>query len=144
MTDQLKAKGKTFTWNKEQQASFNKIKVALASAPILAIVDPTKPFVVETDASDRAIGAILLQEDKLIAFEGKKLDKAQQNYFIYEKKLCAIIYALKKRRHYLHGAKLKIVFDHESIKWFTQQKDLKGQKARWAKILQEHDAQLVC
>ena len=45
MADQLKNKGKTFTWNKEQQASFDKIKVALASAPILVIVDPTKPFV---------------------------------------------------------------------------------------------------
>ena len=142
MTDHLKAQGKTFTWGEEQQRSFEKLKVALASAPILAIVDPTKPFVVETDASDRAIGAVLLQDGKPIAFESKKLDKAQQNYSTYERELYAIIYALKKWRHYLYGAQFEIVFDHESIKWFTQQTDLKGRKARWAEILQEYDARL--
>ncbi|MCO5550174.1 hypothetical protein L7F22_003656 [Adiantum nelumboides] len=76
MTNQLKAQGKTFTWGEAQQRSFEKLKVALASAPILAIVDPTKPFVVEIDASDRAIGAVLLQDGRPIAFESKKLDKA--------------------------------------------------------------------
>ena len=96
MIDQLKAKGKNFTWNKEQQASFDKIKVALASAPILAIVDPTKPFVVEINTSDRAIGAVLLQDGKPIAFESKKLDKAQQNYSVYERELYAIVHALKQ------------------------------------------------
>ena len=74
--DQLKAQGTTFTWGEEQQRSFEKLKVALATAPILAIVDPTKPFVVETDASDGAIGTVLLQDGKPIAFESKKLDKA--------------------------------------------------------------------
>ena len=62
MTDQLKSKGKHFNWQTEQQRSFDMIEHALATAPILAIVDPTKPFVLETDASDKAIGAVLLQE----------------------------------------------------------------------------------
>ncbi|MCO5603550.1 hypothetical protein L7F22_057701 [Adiantum nelumboides] len=123
MTNQLKAQCKTFTWGEEQQQIFEKLKVALASAPILVIV-------VETDASDRAIGAVLLQYGRSIAFESKKLDKAQQNYFVYERELYAIIHALKKWRHYLYGAQFEVVFDHESIKWFTQQTDLKGQKAR--------------
>ncbi|MCO5576624.1 hypothetical protein L7F22_030439 [Adiantum nelumboides] len=142
MTDQLKGKGKTFTWGEEQQRSFEKLKVTLASAPILAIVDPKKPFVVETDASDRAIGAVLLQDGRPIAFESKTLDKSQQNYSVYERELYAIIHALKKWRHYLYGAQFEIVFDHESIKWFTQQTDLKGQKARWTEILQAYDARL--
>ena len=58
MTNQLKSKGKHFNWQEEQQRSFDTIKKALATAPILVIVNPTKPFVVETDASDKAIGAI--------------------------------------------------------------------------------------
>ena len=127
----------------EQQSSFDKIKQALATAPILAIVDPTKPFVLEMDASDKAIGAVLLQEGRPIAFESKKLDKAQQNYSVYERELYAIIYALKKWRHYLYGAKFEIVFDQQSIQWFTNQTDLKGQKARWAEILQEYDARSI-
>ncbi|MCO5559584.1 hypothetical protein L7F22_013185 [Adiantum nelumboides] len=142
MTDQLKGKGKTLTWGEEQQRSFEKLKVALASAHILAIVDPTKPFVVETHASDRAIGAVLLQDGQPIAFESKKLDTTQQNYSVYERELYAIIHALKKWQHYLYGAQFEIVFEHESIKWFTKQTDLKGRKARWAKILQEYDARL--
>ncbi|MCO5611638.1 hypothetical protein L7F22_065892 [Adiantum nelumboides] len=139
ITDQLKGKHKTFTWGEEQQRSFEKLKVALASAPILAIVDPTKPFVVETDTSDRAIGAFLLQDGRPIAFESKKLDKAQQNYFVYERELYAIIHALKKWWHYLYGAQFEIVFDHESIKWFTQQTNLKGQKASNINLKQVQD-----
>ena len=77
MTDQLKSKGKNFSWQEEQHSIFDQIKQALAIAPILAIVDPTKPFVLEMDASDKAIGAVLLQEGRPIAFESKKLDKAQ-------------------------------------------------------------------
>ena len=57
-------------------------------------------------------------------------------------KLHAIIYALEKWQHYLYGSKFDIVFDQESIQWFTKQIDLKGQKAIWAKILQEYDARL--
>ena len=96
MIDQLKEKGKNVTWQEEQQHSFDTIKQALTIAHILAIVDPTNPIVLETDAIDKAIGAILLQEGWPIAFESKKLDKAQQNYSIYERELYAIIYALKK------------------------------------------------
>ena len=80
MTDQLKAQGRAFKWGEDQQSSFNKLRLALATAPLLAIVDPHKPFVVETDASARAIGAVLLQDGRPVAFESKKLDKAQQNY----------------------------------------------------------------
>ena len=62
MMDQLKGKGKSFTWGDAQQRSFETLKVALAATPILVIVDPTKPFVVETYGSDQAFGAILLQD----------------------------------------------------------------------------------
>ena len=62
MTDQLKGKGKGFKWGTDQETSFQKLKVAVATTPILAIVDPNKPFVVEVDASDRAI--VLLQEGR--------------------------------------------------------------------------------
>ena len=77
-----------------------------------------------------------------MAFESKKLDPAQRNYSVYERELYAIVHALKKWRHYLYGAKLLIVFDHESIKWLNDQPDLKGRKARWAELLQEFDHEL--
>ena len=101
------------------------IKQALATAPILAIVKPIKTFVVKIDASDKSISGVLLQEGRPIAFESKKLDKSQQTYFFYERKLYAIMYALKKWWHYLYGSKFDIVFDQESIQWVTKQIDLK-------------------
>ena len=79
-----------------QQPSFKTFKVALAVAPILDIVDPNGPFVLETDASGDAIGAVLMQGGCLVAFESKKLDRAQQNYLAYERELLAIVHALKK------------------------------------------------
>ena len=78
----------------------------------------------------------------MIDYESNKLEKAQQTYSAYERELYAISYALKKCRHYLYGAQLEVIFDHESIKWFTNQTNLKGRKARWAEILQEYDCQL--
>ena len=105
-------------------------------------MDPRKLFVVETDASATAIGAVLIQDGRPIAFESKKLNRAQQNYSAYERELFAIVHALKKWRHYLYGATFEVLFDHESIKWFTSQRDLKGRKARWAEFLQDFDCTL--
>ena len=84
------------------------------------------------DASDRAIGVILLQDKKPIAFESKKLDKAQQRYFVYEREIYAYVHALNKWIHCLYGAQFEIVFDHESIKWFIQKTNLKGKKYQWS------------
>ena len=102
---------------------------------MLLVVDPTKAFGVKIDASASAVGANLLQDDRPNAFESKKLNPMQRNYLAYESNLFVIIHALKQCNHYLDGAKFEVVFDHESVKWFTTQKDLRGCKARWAKIL---------
>ena len=77
MMDQLKDACKYFQWGPIEQSNFDKLKVALATRPSLAIVDPHKPFVVETDARARAAGAVLLQEGCPIAFESKNLNRDQ-------------------------------------------------------------------
>ncbi|MCO5558830.1 hypothetical protein L7F22_012418 [Adiantum nelumboides] len=141
LTDQLRTKTKNISWGESQQRSFDKLKVAIAAAPVLTIVDPNKPFVLETDASGEAMGAVLMQRGRPIAFESKKLDCAQQNYSAYERELLAIIHALKKWRHYLFGATFEVRTDHESLKWLSSQNEMKGRKARWAEILQEFDLQ---
>ena len=80
MTDQLRKKSKEISWGEAQQRSFEKLKVALAVAPILDIVDPNKPFVLETNASGKVIGVVLMQGGCPFAFESKKLDRTQRNY----------------------------------------------------------------
>ncbi|MCO5568575.1 hypothetical protein L7F22_022274 [Adiantum nelumboides] len=142
LTDQLRTKTKNISWGESQQSSFNKLKVAIAAAPVLTIVDPNKPFVLETDASGEAMGAVLMQRERPIAFESKKLDRAQRNYSAYEQKLLAIIHALKKWRHYLYGVTFEVRSYHESLKWLSSQNELQGRKARWAEILQEFDLQI--
>ena len=78
MMNQLKDKGHSFTWGEEQQRSFDKLKVAFATAAlILAIVDPRKSFFVETDDNAIAIGAVLIQGGQPITFESKKLNRDQ-------------------------------------------------------------------
>ena len=88
------------------------------------------------------VGVVLLQDGHPIAYKSKKLNDAQRNYSAYECEVFAIVHALKTWRHYLYGATFEVFFDHESIKWFLSQKDLKGRKARWAKFLQDIDCML--
>ena len=76
LTDQLKAKGRDFNWGKDQQRSFDKLKLAIATAPILSVIDPHKPLVVEMDASGTAVGAVLLQDGCPISYKIKKLNEA--------------------------------------------------------------------
>ena len=95
-------------WGEVQHKYFEKLKVALATTPILDIVDPNELFVLETDANGEAIGVVLMQGGCLVAFESKKLDYVQWNYSAYERDLLAIIHALKKWFHYLYGATFEV------------------------------------
>ena len=96
---QLTKKGQSFVWSKEPDTDFVSLKKAFTSAPILAHVDPKKPFLIEADASDFALGSILSQqgdEEKLhpVAFHSRKFDAAEINYEIHDKELLAIEYGL--------------------------------------------------
>ena len=93
--------------------------MALTSTSIFDIVDPNKPFVLETNANGEAMGVVLMQGGCLVAFESKKLDCMYQNYLTYEQELLAIIHALKKWCHYLYGATFEVYTDHEILKWLS-------------------------
>ena len=133
---------KPIEWNASLEETFNKLKSLIVNAPTLAIPDPNQTFEVETDASDYAIGAALFQIGRPIAFESKKLDSAQRNYSVQEKELFAIIYALKKWRHYLYGSKFTVLTDHKSLQYFLSQKNFEGRKARWAELMQDFDFEI--
>ena len=76
------------------QQTFEKLKIAVASAPVFGLPDFEKPFKVHIDASDRAIGGVLVQEGHLIAFESLKLSDAEQNYSTHEKEMMAVMHCL--------------------------------------------------
>ena len=110
-----------FIWGEEQQHAFDTLKQALVSAPILVHPDPSKPYTLYTDASNHAIGAILVQKDeqgfeKVIAYLSHKLSGAQLRWPTIEKEAFAVVYALKKFHCYLWGATFEIHTDHKPLK----------------------------
>lgn len=90
LTDLLK-KGTMFLWTKNCETAFQLLKKALVSAPVLALPNFSKPFVVETDASDTGIGAVLQQEGHPIAYVSKALGPKHQGLSTYEKESLAIL-----------------------------------------------------
>ena len=146
LTELLK-KDIDFKWSDSEQRSFDTLKKAISSAPILTSPDPNLPYVVTTDASGFATGAILQQDQgkglQPIAFMSHKMNPAQRNYPVHEQELLAIIRSLHEWRHYLHGAKFQVVTDHMSLKHFMNQPTLSARQARWSEFMQEFDFEIV-
>jgi hypothetical protein len=88
-------------WTPALQESFDTLKTALVEAPVLALPDFTKPFVLETDASDQAIGAVLMQQGHPIAYLSKALGPKAQAMSAYEKECLALMMAVTKWKSYL-------------------------------------------
>ena len=132
-----------FEWTSSHQHAFVTLKTAMQSAPVLALPDPTLPFVVHTDASGFAIGAVLMQDQgkglQPIAFLSKKMLPAETRYPVHEQELLAIIHALSSWRHYLYGAKFKVMTDHHSLRYFKTQPLLSGRQSRWKDVIANFD-----
>lgn len=125
-----------FSWSKEADDAFQKLKNLLASAPILACPDYSKPFEVHTDASDYGIGAVLTQvldgEEKVIAYMSKSLSKQERNYSATEREALAVLSSIEHWRCYLeNGLKFTVFTDHSSLKWFLNLNNPTGRLARW-------------
>lgn len=95
------SKDKEFTWTQECQNSFEKLKTLLTTPPVLAYPDHTRPFSLTTDASGTAIGYILGQRDRVIAYGGRSLNKHERKYPISEHEGLAIIEGIKTFHVYL-------------------------------------------
>lgn len=131
--------GAPFSWGPAEQAAFDGIKAALRSAPILLLPDPELPYVVHTDASGFATGAVLQQDQgkglQPIAFLSKKMSDAETRYPVHEQELLSIISALQTWAHYLSGARFRVLTDHKSLIHFQTQPMLSGRQVRWLEVL---------
>ncbi|SOV04760.1 uncharacterized protein UDID_17177 [Ustilago sp. UG-2017a] len=135
-----------FAWHNEAQHAFEQLCSAFGTDTILCHFDPTRPIIVETDASDFAVAAVLSQTFDQgarhpIAFFSKKLDPAQLNYPIFDKEMFAIVAAFKHWRQYLEGAKfqVQVLTNHRSLEYFTTTKQLNHRQARWSELLADFD-----
>jgi len=122
-------------WKPHHQKAFDALKQALVSAPTLKLPDLNKPFQVITDASDFALGAILLQDGRPVAYESRKLSSAEQNYHTTDKELLAVVHALSIWRCYLEGSTFKVITDHNPLTYLSTQATLSRRQARWAEKL---------
>ena len=145
LTNLLK-KSQTFSWNADQDAAFKRIKQVFSSQVILAHPDTSRPFVVETDASDYAVGGVLSQMDddqnlRPVAFYSRQFLPAECNYEIYDKELLGVYDCFKEWRHFLQGAqhKITVLCDHKNLQYFMSSKQLTRRQARWAMFFTEFD-----
>ena len=112
----LLEKGATFKWAPDCEASFEKLKTKLTSAPVLVMPDVQKEFVVYCDASEQGLGCVLMQEGHVVAYASRQLRKHERNYPTHDLELAAVVHALKIWRHYLIGKRIEIYTDHKESK----------------------------
>jgi len=118
----------------------------LTTPPILATPNDTGEFILDADASNQTIGAVLSQlqvgAEKVIAYASRKFDKREVNYCITRKELLAIVYSLKYFKQYLLGRRFKIRTDHAPLTWLRRTPGPIGQQAIWLEIMEEFDFQV--
>lgn len=139
MTNYLKKDAKIDLHNTEYQKSFETLKTLLVNDPILAYPNFSKPFVLNTDASNFALGAVLSQEDHAICYASRTLNEHELNYSTIEKELLAIVWAVKYFRPYLFGRKFSIHTDHQPLQWLFSIKEPNSRLVRWRLKLEEFD-----
>ena len=136
-----------FQWGDSQQSAFEALRDRIISEPILQYPDFTKAFVVTTDASDYALGAVLSQgeigKDLPIAFASRTLNAPETRYSTTEKELLAIIFGVEHFRPYLYGQRFTLVTDHRPLVWLHNIKNPASKLARWKLRLAEYDYNVV-
>ena len=135
-------------WEEEQENAFRLLKEKLTSAPILAFPDPSKPFILSTDASDTGIGAILKHLDdcgreRVIAYASRTLNRPETNYCTTEKECLAVVFGVQYFRHFLYGSPFTVVTDHCALCYLLTLRSPSGRLARWSLTLQDFDFTVV-
>lgn len=137
-----------FKWTQECQCSFEVLKAKLTTAPVLAYPDYSKPFLLDTDASDVGIGAVLSQKDdegqeRVVAFASRSLSKTERKYCVTRRELLAVVVFTQHFHPYLLGREFTLRTDHGSLTWLQSFRDPEGQLARWLEKLQQFNFNII-
>ena len=135
---------RAFEWGTAEQQAFDQLKERLTSAPILAHPDPSRQYVLNTDASGFAVAAVLSQEQadgsmRPIAYYSRKMEPAERKYDARNKELLAIVCAVDHWRCYIDGSphSTKILTDHKGLQWLNSAPVLNDRQSRWVEKLSD-------
>ena len=130
-------------WNERCGEAFRKLKELLSTPPILKVAEPNKQYVLQTDASEQGLGAVLSQigengEEHPVAFASRKFLPREKNYSVIEKECLAIVWSLQVFHVYLYGQKFSIETDHQPLPWLGRMKNNNQRLTRWALSIQPY------
>ena len=137
-----KGKSNKVEWGSAQERAFNSLKECLIKAPVLRLPDFSRSFVLQTDASDEGLGAILYQDFEdgrfPVAFASRKLLAREKVYAAIEKECLGLVWAVKKFQTYLYGTEFLLQTDHQPLIYINKTKFDNPRVMRWALALQPH------
>jgi hypothetical protein len=135
----LTRKGVIFQWNNDQICAFQALKKTLTSAPLLAYPLAEGKMILDTDASNCCIGAVLSQEqdgeERIISYSSRRLGPAQERYCVTRRELLVVVAFCHQFKHYLLGRQFVLRTDHNCLAWLFRFKAPQGQLARWLEEL---------
>lgn len=142
---ELQQKNVKFVWSEKCSEAVKQLKEMMCSEPVLRLADFSRPFILTTDWSIVAVGAVLSQidpetgRDHPIAYASRLLSKAERNYAPTEGECLAIVWAIQKFRYYLHGRSFTVYTDHTALTWLHTNRFTNSKLERWSLKLQEYD-----
>jgi hypothetical protein len=141
---ELLKKEQFFQWNERRQNAFDRIKLALITAPILVYPEFDKLFIIYTDALKIGLGAVLSQQtadgkEHVVAYASRSLTPAEKNYSVTEQECLAVVWVIRHFQHYLGLHPFEVITDHSALKWLKTAKMPDGRRACWIMELQRYD-----
>ncbi len=145
---ELTKKRARFCWSSDCQDAFDRLKRSLTEDPCLIMPDHSKPFILHTDWSKGAVGALLSQIsadnlEHLVAYASRLLTSPERNYAPTEGECLALVWAVKNFCHFLHGKRFTVFTDHAALQWLNRARFTNSKLERWALCLQEHSFEIL-
>ena len=143
----LTRKDVKWDWTEEREKAFQTLKNNLITPPILAYPDPNRPYIISIDASTNGLGYVLSQKDehnleRVIAYSGRALRKAEKNYSITELEALSVVAAFKQFHPYIYGNFVTLRTDHKALQYIYKNKTSKGRLMRWVLELMNYDYEI--
>ncbi len=135
LTNLLKKSVRTYEWDGTCDEAFEILKGILVKALVLKLSNFDKDFESHSNASDFAIGGVLVQDGRLVAFESKKLSEMERRWPTHEKEMWAVVHCLKTWGHYIGSKDVVVWINNGTLKYFATQPKLSSKQVRWQDTL---------